>query len=165
MANKIDKLVINIGNKLQEKKLTLVTAESCTGGGIAYFISINPEASPILERAYVTYSNHAKQELLDVPTGILQMEGAVSRSVALAMAKGALQHSEAQLALAVTGIAGADIQQKRQQKGLIWIACCSSVLPIVSVKKKYIAGKREQFCQQAILACLKELILYIKKLS
>src|SRR5687768_15982577 len=109
MPNAIEKLVIVIGARLKEKNLTLVTAESCTGGGMAYFISINPDVSPILERGYVTYSNHSKQDLLKVSAGLLQMKGAVSRDVAIAMAKGALAQSAAQVVVAVTGIAGPDL--------------------------------------------------------
>ena len=84
----------------------LVTAESCTGGGIAYAMTELPGSSEWFERGFVTYSNLAKQEQLGVADDLITRFGAVSEEVAAAMASGALQHSRADFSVAVTGIAG-----------------------------------------------------------
>ncbi|MGH6950320.1 MAG: CinA family protein, partial [Vitreimonas sp.] len=86
----------------------LATAESCTGGLIAASITAVPGASVVLERGFVTYSNEAKVEMLGVSAELIERHGAVSQEVALAMVDGALKHSRADIALAVTGIAGPD---------------------------------------------------------
>ncbi len=86
--------------------LHLVTAESCTGGLIVGCLTEIPGSSSVVERGYVTYDNRAKQELLGVPADLLARVGAVSEEVARAMAEGALAGAGADLALAVTGIAG-----------------------------------------------------------
>ena len=84
----------------------IVTAESCTGGLVAGLLTEIPGSSDVVERGFVTYSNDAKQDLLGVPREILQSHGAVSEQTARAMAQGALKHSRADIAVAVTGIAG-----------------------------------------------------------
>ena len=86
--------------------LKLATAESCTGGLIAAACTDLAGSSAWFERGFVTYSNAAKTELLGVDAGLIEREGAVSEAVARAMALGALAHSHAQVALAVTGVAG-----------------------------------------------------------
>jgi nicotinamide-nucleotide amidase len=88
------------------KGLKIATAESCTGGLLAGLLTEIPGSSDVFERGFVTYSNAAKQELLGVPLQILEVHGAVSEQTAHAMAEGALKHSLAHLAIAVTGIAG-----------------------------------------------------------
>src|SRR5579862_7533661 len=92
----------------RSRGLTLVTAESCTGGLVAGLITEIPGSSNVLERGYVTYSNASKTDCLGVSVGLLEKFGAVSAEVAFAMAEGALAHSRATIALAVTGIAGPD---------------------------------------------------------
>jgi nicotinamide-nucleotide amidase len=88
------------------KKLTIATAESCTGGLVAATLTEIPGSSDVVERGFVTYSNAAKEAMLGVPAATLERFGAVSRETAEAMAKGALAHSPASLAVAITGIAG-----------------------------------------------------------
>ncbi|MBL8531904.1 MAG: CinA family protein [Hyphomonadaceae bacterium] len=106
----------------QRRKLRLVTAESCTAGLIAATIGRVPGCSSVLERGFVTYSNDAKAEQLDVPAELIVRRGAVSKEVALAMAEGALAHSPAELAVAVTGIAGPDGGTPEKPVGLVHIA-------------------------------------------
>lgn len=167
MTPTIKKFVSLLGKQFKERKLTLVTAESCTGGMLAYCVSINSDASAILERGYVTYSNHAKLDLLDVTPFILQTKGAVSEEVAIQMAKGALKNSAGQVAIAITGIAGPDRIGKGhgQEKGVVWISCCSSIDPAIVVKKKLIGGERDQFCDVIVLESLKILLSYIKRIK
>lgn len=103
--------------------LMLVTAESCTGGLLAGLITEIPGSSNVLERGYVTYSNRAKEENLGVAPALLDKFGAVSPEVAQAMAEGALTHSAAAIALAVTGIAGPSGGSVEKPVGLVYFAC------------------------------------------
>ncbi|BAE51352.1 CinA family protein [Paramagnetospirillum magneticum] len=84
----------------------LATAESCTGGLVAAVLTAIAGSSSVMERGFVTYSNEAKTEMLGVPAALIAAHGAVSREVAQAMAEGALAHSRADAAVAITGIAG-----------------------------------------------------------
>ncbi|HYE47744.1 MAG TPA: CinA family protein [Caulobacter sp.] len=90
----------------RDRSLRIVTAESCTGGLVSGALCAIPGASDVLERGFVTYSNRAKQELLGVAGDLLADHGAVSEPVARAMAEGALENSNAHLAVAITGVAG-----------------------------------------------------------
>lgn len=111
-----------LGARLAAAGLTLATAESCTGGGIAERLTAVPGSSAYVERGWVTYTNAAKEALLGVPGGILEKHGAVSEPVARAMVQGALERSPAQLALAVTGIAGPGGGTADKPVGTVWIA-------------------------------------------
>ena len=90
----------------REQSIMLATAESCTGGMIASRITDIAGSSEVFDRGFVTYSNAAKQEMLEVSPGTLDAHGAVSEEVAQEMADGALKHSAAQVAVSITGIAG-----------------------------------------------------------
>ena len=99
----------------------VATAESCTGGMIAAALTEIAGSSDVFERGFVTYSNEAKNELLGVPQDMLKAHGAVSAEVAGAMAQGALAHSRADLAVAVTGIAGPGGGSATKPVGLVFI--------------------------------------------
>ncbi len=86
--------------------IKIATAESCTGGMVAGVLTEIAGSSDVVERGFVTYSNEAKAELLGVPMAMIEAHGAVSEPVARSMAEGALAHSRADVAVAVTGIAG-----------------------------------------------------------
>ena len=102
---------------------TLVTAESCTGGLIAAACTaVWPGRADWFERGFVTYSNDAKTQMLGVPEGLIAEHGAVSEAVARAMAAGALAHSSAGVAVAVTGIAGPGGGTLSKPVGTVWIA-------------------------------------------
>lgn len=105
--------------------LTLASAESCTGGLVAGAITAVPGSSFALERGYVTYSNQAKIDLLDVPESLLQTEGAVSAPVALAMARGARERAGVDIAVSVTGVAGPG-GSDRKPEGLVHFACATA---------------------------------------
>ncbi len=92
--------------ELRAQGLKVATAESCTGGLIAGVLTEIPGSSDIVDRGFVTYSNEAKAEMLGVPAALIAAHGAVSAEVALAMAAGAIVRSKADLAVAVTGVAG-----------------------------------------------------------
>jgi len=105
---------------LVERGLMLVTAESCTGGMIAARCTDLPGSSRWFERGLVTYSNAAKTELLGVATTTLDRHGAVSEQTAAEMARGALAASRADLAVAVTGVAGPDGGSEDKPVGTVW---------------------------------------------
>ncbi|TNF34953.1 MAG: CinA family nicotinamide mononucleotide deamidase-related protein [Gammaproteobacteria bacterium] len=107
---------------LTERQLTVTTAESCTGGLMAAMITEVPGASAMFEAGFVTYSNAMKTELLGVDPMTLEKEGAVSESVVRQMAEGALAHSSADYAVAVSGIAGPDGGTEAKPAGTVWIA-------------------------------------------
>ena len=106
----------------QKNKLTLATAESCTGGLLAGLITEIPGSSQTLERGFIVYTNKAKQDMLGVSGDTLADFGAVSEPTAIAMAEGALEHSRAKLAVAITGIAGPGGQTPMKPVGLVHIA-------------------------------------------
>ena len=114
--------VLALADALRAQGLKLATAESCTGGLIAAACTAVAGSSDWFERGFVTYSNEAKAELLGVDAALIAAHGAVSEAVARAMAKGALVHSRAQLAVAVTGIAGPGGASQGKPVGTVWIA-------------------------------------------
>lgn len=107
---------------LTQRGWTLATAESCTGGLIAATCTGLGGASDWFERGFVTYSNAAKTETLGVPAGLIERHGAVSEPVVRAMAEGALRHSRAQVAMAVTGVAGPTGGSADKPVGTVWFA-------------------------------------------
>jgi len=112
-------------------KLKIVTAESCTGGLIAGCLTEIAGSSDVVERGFVTYSNEAKNEMLGVPKMLINMEGAVSEKVAIAMAEGALKHSLGDISIAVTGVAGPGGGSKEKPVGLVHFACAGRGRPTV----------------------------------
>jgi nicotinamide-nucleotide amidase len=98
----------------------VATAESCTGGMVAAAITDIPGSSDALDRAFVTYSNDAKSEMLGVPPGLIAAVGAVSEDVAKRMAEGALARSAADIAVAITGIAGPGGGSAQKPVGTVW---------------------------------------------
>jgi nicotinamide-nucleotide amidase len=107
------------------KKLMLATAESCTGGLVAGALTDIAGSSAVVDRAFVTYTNEAKVEMLGVPVERLNQHGAVSRETAEAMANGAIKHSRADLAVAVTGIAGPGGGSAAKPVGLVHFVAAS----------------------------------------
>ena len=108
------------------RKLKIAAAESCTGGLLAATLTEIPGSSAVVDRGFVTYSNQAKHQMLGVPARMLKKFGAVSRETALAMAKGALARSPADITVAITGIAGPGGGSKQKPVGLVHIAAAAS---------------------------------------
>jgi nicotinamide-nucleotide amidase len=106
----------------RRRSLTIATAESCTGGLVAGALTEIPGSSEVVDRGFVTYSNAAKESMLGVKPATLRKFGAVSRETAEAMAKGALAHSDADLAVAITGIAGPGGATAGKPVGLVHFA-------------------------------------------
>jgi len=118
----VDELARQLGEHLRRRGEQVSTAESCTGGGIAEAITRVPGCSGWFEGAYVTYSNRQKTALLQVPAGLFEQVGAVSREVVEAMARGAQRLSGARYAVAVSGIAGPDGGTPDKPVGTVWLA-------------------------------------------
>jgi nicotinamide-nucleotide amidase len=117
-------LVTTLADLLRARGERLVTAESCTGGLIAAACTDQAGSSDWFERGMVSYSNEAKTELLGVDAALIRAHGAVSEPVARAMAAGALARSNADWAVAVTGIAGPGGGSAEKPVGLVWLAWC-----------------------------------------
>jgi nicotinamide-nucleotide amidase len=118
LANKAEALL----SDLRSRRLRVATAESCTGGLVAALLTDIPGSSDVVECGFVTYSNDAKHELLDVPQEMLAQHGAVSEPAARAMAAGALAHSHADVAVSITGVAGPDGGTAEKPVGLVHLA-------------------------------------------
>ena len=106
LHQEIKTLAAQLGAILTDKRLWITSAESCTGGGVSYALTDTPGSSAYIDRAFVTYSNQAKQDLLGVAEQTLALYGAVSEQTVLQMAAGACKAAGADIAVAVSGIAG-----------------------------------------------------------
>lgn len=121
MIDTIKQLVIEVASELKKSGLTLATAESCTGGGLSYWLTSIPGSSDWFDRGFITYSNQAKMDMLAVTESTLKNHGAVSEETAIEMAKGILQKSSADIGIAITGIAGPDGGTVDKPVGTVWI--------------------------------------------
>lgn len=155
MQDQVHELAKEIGELSIRQGIRLVTAESCTGGGISKVITDLPGSSAWFEAGLVTYSNQAKQALLNVPAQLLEEHGAVSAAVAEAMARGALTRVAAHIAVAVTGIAGPDGGNKEKPVGTVWLAWATVVPDNVRVRLEQFSGDRDTIRQLTVTAALK----------
>jgi nicotinamide-nucleotide amidase len=148
-------LAEKLGQHLQALGLRLVLAESCTGGGIAQAVTDVSGSSAWFDRGFVTYSNSAKIEMLGVQQSTIEEHGAVSEATALEMVSGALRYSHAELAFAVTGIAGPEGGSAAKPVGTVFIAWQLRNQSAHCVKKLF-AGDRISVRQQVIVYCLQQ---------
>ncbi len=130
------------------------SAESCTGGLVAAALTAIAGSSDVVERGFVTYSNAAKAEMLGVSTALIEAHGAVSRPVAEAMARGALVHSRADVAVSITGIAGPGGGSEAKPVGLVHLACATRDGALAHLERRYgdlgRAGIREAAVRDAL---------------
>lgn len=146
-------LAEDVLTQCREQGLRLTVAESCTGGLVASCLTAVPGSSDVLERGFVTYANEAKTDMLGVSEEMLAEHGAVSEAVARAMADGALSHSNADVTVSVTGIAGPSGGSDNKPVGLVHLA--SAHKGHDTVADKYIFnGTRDQIRLQAVVAAL-----------
>ncbi|MBV8473693.1 MAG: CinA family protein [Hyphomicrobiales bacterium] len=122
--------------------LKIAAAESCTGGMVCALLTEIPGSSAVVERGFVVYSNDAKQELLGVSEDVLAAHGAVSEATARAMALGAIAHSQADIAVSVTGIAGPDGGSAAKPVGLVHFACARRGAGVVAIERRFGAQSR-----------------------
>ena len=153
--------VTALADALRARRQTLAAAESCTGGLIAAACTSVAGSSDWFERGFVTYSNEAKHEMLGVPVALIAAHGAVSEPVVRAMAEGALAHSPADWAVAVTGIAGPGGAVPGKPVGTVWLAVAPRGRQ-TRVQLLQLGGDRaairEQTVRQALQALLDGLV-------
>jgi nicotinamide-nucleotide amidase len=137
-----------LGNLLYNQKLTIVTAESCTGGGVAEAITAVSGSSNWFLQGWVTYSNESKIKELNVPKELIIKYGAVSEPVVTAMASGALYNSGADIALATSGVAGPDGGTVVNPVGTVWIAIALKNKQVIT-ECLYLDGDRQAIREQA----------------
>jgi nicotinamide-nucleotide amidase len=137
-----------------KKKLTLATAESCTGGLVAAVISEIPGSSAVLDRGFVTYSNGAKQQMLGVTPATIDVYGAVSSECAEEMAKGALAHASVDLAISITGIAGPTGAVPGKPIGLVYFCAASRSGRVIAHDRKYGDIGRAKVRSESVLQAL-----------
>lgn len=155
-------LAQEIGALLLERGEFVATAESCTGGLIAKLLTDIAGSSQWFERGVITYSNLAKQELLDVPEDIINDTGAVSDSTAQCMVEGLLMSSPADWGIAVTGIAGPTGGTKAKPVGTVWIGWLHRGSDPV-VRSFHFNGDREQVREQTAQTALGELLKFLRE--
>ncbi|NNF62526.1 MAG: nicotinamide-nucleotide amidase [Gammaproteobacteria bacterium] len=151
-------LAEELGQHLAAAGLKVTTAESCTGGWIAKCLTDIAGSSAWFERGLVTYSNAAKSALIDVPVDLLETHGAVSEGVVRAMAQGALHAAGADLAVAVSGIAGPDGGSIDKPVGTVWLAWATRQGEPCTSRCEDFAGDRAAVRRQAVAAALEGLI-------
>ena len=153
-------LAQQVGDALKKHKLMLATAESCTGGGLSYWITSISGSSDWFDRGFVTYSNPAKLQMLGVTAPTLTRSGAVSSEVAKEMAEGALDHSDADVSIAVTGIAGPLGGTADKPVGTVWIAWAKRNTPTLA-KQFVFQGDRHEVREQTVNKSLAGLLDYL----
>lgn len=136
----------------QARGVMVATAESCTGGMVSAALTAIAGSSAVVERGFVTYSNESKAEMLGVPLDLIAAHGAVSEEVARAMAEGALKHSRAQRAVAVTGVAGPG-QSENKPAGLVHFALAQAGSATLT-RREMFPGDRAEVRRQAALVAL-----------
>lgn len=150
-----------VGQALAKNGWRLACAESCTGGWIAAVVTETAGSSAWFDRGFVTYSNESKQEMLGVPGDVIDRWGAVSEETVLAMARGALVHSRAQVSLAVSGIAGPGGASPGKPVGTVcfaWGGPWAGEVPGLSSETRHFPGTREAVRRQAAQHALRGLI-------
>lgn len=149
-----------VGALLEEcraEKLMVASAESCTGGLVAGAITAVPGSSDIFDRGFVTYSNAAKVEMLGVRQTTLDAYGAVSRETAVEMALGAVEHSRAEIAVSVTGVAGPGGGSAEKPVGLVHFACARRGGAVVAVERRFGALGRKEIRAASVVQALQML--------
>jgi len=150
-------LAQEVGLALKDKKLSMVVAESCTGGLLAASLTDVAGSSAYFERGFVTYSDIAKKEDLGVKSATLEKFGAVSEEVAKEMAAGALRNSRAKVALAITGVAGPTGGSKDKPVGMVCFALICLELPVRTVTMHF-RGDRNSIRVEAVKFALRLLL-------
>ncbi len=156
-----EQLTRQLAEALQQRGQRICTAESCTGGLIAKTFTDLAGSSSWFDRGFVTYSNQAKIDMLGVSAQTLQQYGAVSEQVAAEMAAGAITHSEAQLAIAVTGIAGPGGGSELKPVGTVWFgfACDGEI----TTQRQLFGGDRAAVREHSLLFAIHAMLQILQK--
>jgi nicotinamide-nucleotide amidase len=156
-----DVLVDRLAALLLRRGAKVAAAESCTGGWIAKTFTDMPGSSAWFEYGFVTYGDNAKQDLLAVDPAMLELHGAVSEPVALAMARGAVVRSGAEFALAVTGIAGPDGGSADKPVGTVWFAWAADGR--VEAECHQLQGDRDTVRRQTVTRALQGMVQRVEQ--
>jgi nicotinamide-nucleotide amidase len=156
--DELDRLAVRVGAAFKRRGWMLALAESCTGGWIAQTVTSVAGSSEWFDRGWVTYSNTAKEDLLGVTAETLERHGAVSEETAMEMAAGALARSRAQVALAVTGIAGPGGGSPQKPVGTVCFAWAVQEAHAGSTTRHF-DGDREQVRRQSVRDALQQLVV------
>lgn len=152
-----------LGAALDVRGLMLASAESCTGGWVGQAVTAVAGSSAWYDRGFITYSNQAKQQMLGVQAATLAQYGAVSEQTAQEMAAGAMKMSVAQLAVAVTGIAGPSGGSKEKPVGMVCFAWASQQ-GLARSETRFFSGDREAIRRQAVATALLGIMHLLKEL-
>ena len=157
MPSNLKSLARQLGTCLIKQHQLLTAAESCTGGGLSYWITSIPDSSFWFERGFVTYSNQAKIELLGVRPETIKQFGSVSEETAREMAEGALHHSLATMSVSITGLTGPTRGDSFYPVGTIWVAIARTEQPTLA-KHYFFQGSRQKIRIQTMEAVFTALL-------
>ena len=164
MTNSVEILVEQLAERFLKISKRLVTAESCTGGGLAENLTRFPGSSSWFDCGFITYSNQSKQEILSVSSEIIEEFGAVSEEVALEMAKGALEKSTADYSVSITGTAGPDGGSEDKPVGTVCIAWYERNKGGNTTRINF-EGDRQRVREQSCLLAMQGLLDILQKSS
>lgn len=156
-------LAQQVGAALKQHGMTLVTAESCTGGGVAQAITMISGSSAWFDRGFVTYSNASKEEMLGVSPDTLETQGAVSEQTVREMADGALQYSRAQVAVSVSGVAGPTGGTPEKPVGMVWFAWGTN--ESVHAECHHLSGDRDAIRAKSVQIALQGVLNILNKIT
>ena len=154
MNDELHGLAAAVLDACRTRHLKVATAESCTGGLVAGALTEIAGSSDVVDRGFVTYSNQAKQQMLGVSPETLRDYGAVSRQTAEEMARGAVRHSDAQLAVAITGVAGPGGGSADKPVGLVHFAAATRAGALTAKEMRYGDIGRTQVREKSVLQAL-----------
>jgi len=161
--NELDGLARTLGEALRARRWYISCAESCTGGWLAKSLTDVSGSSSWFGWGFVTYANEAKTAMLGVPAAFIDAHGAVSEPVARAMAEGARRVSGAEVAVAVTGIAGPHGGTPEKPVGTVWIAWASP--DMVHAEHELFAGDREAVRRQSVAHALRGMLVELDRVQ
>ena len=161
MKNELKAKIADLADVLKDRNLKVATAESCTGGMIAAALTELPGASDWFDRGFVTYNNTAKHEMLGVSQSILEKYGAVSNDCVAQMVAGALKNSNAQVAVAVSGIAGPGGEEPGKPVGTVFLGWgLKDEMP--NIIRFHFEGDRQQVREQCVEEAVNGLLDLLK---
>lgn len=156
----LEQLAARLGEALKSRNLWLATAESCTGGWVGEAVTSVSGSSAWYDRGFITYTNQAKEDMLGVSAATLAAFGAVSEATVREMVLGALKHSRAQVALAISGIAGPTGGTPEKPVGLVWFAWAFPE-GRVEAEQRIFSGDRQGVRRQAVITVLEGALRFL----
>ncbi|MFT5520999.1 MAG: nicotinamide-nucleotide amidase [Enterobacterales bacterium] len=158
----LQKEISQLNTQLVKRRLTICTAESCTGGLISKLFTDKPGSSEWFDCAFITYTNHAKKQMLGVKQSTLTSSGAVSQPTVSEMSEGAIKNSQSNISIATSGVAGPGGGSKEKPIGMVWISWSGKNYETVT-ECFYFDGDRDSIRFQAAKAAIKGAVKYIVK--